>query len=204
MSVETWLIFVAACAGLTLLPGPSVFAVLSQTVSNGRSAGLRAVLGTVVSGFVVIPASYAGIGAVLAASGYALQTLKWAGAAYLVWLGVSQCLRATKGFAAPSSPRRRGTGFVAGFLTGVLNPKAIVFYAAFLSQFISPDAPLVGQVVVLMITALGVILVILLGYVFVAVAAQCAFSSPRARRRLEEIGGFALIGGGAGLALRGP
>lgn len=204
MSVETWLIFVAACAGLTLLPGPSVFVVLSQTAFNGRSAGLRAVLGTVVSGLIVIPASYAGIGAVLAASGYALQTLKWAGAAYLVWLGVSQCLRATRDTSIQSPLNRRETGFVAGFLTGVLNPKAIVFYAAFLSQFISPDAPFVGHFIVLMITALAVILVILSGYVFVAAAARRVFSSPRARRRLEGLGGVALIGGGAGLALRGP
>ncbi|MEM9589992.1 MAG: LysE family translocator [Pseudomonadota bacterium] len=204
MSVETWLIFVAACAGLTLLPGPSVFVVLSQTLSNGRSAGLRAVLGTVVSGMIVIPASYAGIGAVLAASGYALQTLKWAGAAYLVWLGVSQCLKATKDASTQGPPSLRGKGFSAGFLTGVLNPKAIVFYAAFLSQFISPDAPLMGQFGVLMITALAVILVILSGYVFAVAAARRVFSSPRARRRLEGLGGVALIGGGAGLALRGP
>lgn len=206
MTLDTWFLYAAACAVLTLIPGPSVFMVLSQTLSRGLSAGLICIFGTLASGLFVIPASYAGLGVILTVSSQAFQFIKWAGVVYLAWLGFSQCLTAYRlqpgHLVKPDKEQLQKASFLAGFLTGLLNPKAIVFYASFMAQFMSPNEPLTPQFLVLMVTTLVIIFLGLAAYALIAQRARQLFTTYQSRKRIEYFGGFALLTGSIGLATK--
>lgn len=154
MSLELWLIYCAAAVGLSLTPGPNGLLALTHGVRFGiRRAAFTALGG--ISGFLLlIAASLAGLGALLAASEQAFTVTKWLGAAYLVYLGV-RTWRAPPamvilgdGSGAPGDfgPARL---FSQGFLVAVSNPKALIFFAAFLPQFMQPGVPYPVQLAVL-------------------------------------------------------
>ncbi len=154
MSLELWLVYCVAAAGLSLTPGPN--GLLSLT--HGACFGFRPTVATVMGGalgfFLLIAASLAGMGALLAASERAFTITKWVGAAYLVYLGF-------RIWRAPSPAIERagaspGAGaakpwrmFREGFLVAVSNPKALIFFAAFLPQFMTPGVPFPVQLAVL-------------------------------------------------------
>lgn len=138
MTAATLLTFCAASLVLALTPGPAVLYIVTRTVSQGRTAGLASVGGVAFGNLGnAIGASF-GLAALLAVSAAAFTVLKFAGAAYLVWLGV-QALQAPAAAAPGDVPRdtpRRV--FRDGFLVALLNPKTAIFFAAFLPQFIDP------------------------------------------------------------------
>lgn len=193
MAFDLWLAFVASYVVLTLIPGPSVLMVIGQALTHGRSTALRCVLGDVAGGVVLIALSLAGVGALLAASAALFQAVKWAGVLYLLWLGVDQIRTARRPIEATTA---RQSGFKVGFITGVLNPKAIMFYVAFLSQFTDPAAGFASQFTVLVVTSSIIVGGILSGYVLLASKARAMFQGEVARRRLGYAGGGALISGG--------
>lgn len=202
MTVETWIAYVAAFGLLSLLPGPSVFMVIGQSLSRGRRAALACILGDLAGGVIVMTASYLGLGLVLAASSLAFTALKWAGVAYLAALGLQQIRAARRLQDTPRlpPPSSRG-GLAAGFLTGVLNPKAILFYMAFLAQFLQPAAPQLPQILILMATSTGVGGLVLGGYAVLALRAKSWLGgSLTVRRRIGYVGGGCLIGGSVALA----
>jgi threonine/homoserine/homoserine lactone efflux protein len=138
MSLETALIaFVAAASLLTITPGLDTAIVLRTAAVEGPARATMAALG-VVCGCLVWGAAVAfGLGVLLAASSVAYAVLKWAGAAYLAWLGIKLLLkpRSTFHLSAADAPRR-GNWWLRGFLTNLLNPKVGVFYVSFLPQFV--------------------------------------------------------------------
>ncbi|MCB1918031.1 MAG: LysE family translocator [Rhodocyclaceae bacterium] len=151
MDTDTWLIYLLAVTGLSLTPGPNSLLALSHGARYGHRRTLWTILGGTV-GFVLLMAlSMAGIGALLQASAHALSVMKLVGGAYLIWLGV-QLWRAPPLAldAVPATAHERGSRlFAQGFLAAASNPKVLLFYGAFLPQFIDPTRPVVHQFVVM-------------------------------------------------------
>lgn len=113
-----------------MIPGPSVLLVIAQSLMRGRVAAAMCILGDVVGSIVLVGLSFAGVGAILAASALLFQIVKWAGVFYLAWLGIGQIMAARRD--APERVSHAGgasswSSFRAGTVTAVLNPKAIVF-----------------------------------------------------------------------------
>lgn len=141
------LMFIAAGWLLNLTPGPDVLYIVSTALKSGVRAGMVAALGIVSGCFVHVFAAALGVGALLATSATAFTVLKWAGAAYLVWMGVKLLLArggsplVPAADAAVHEPPDLGRIFRRGFLTNVLNPKVALFFLAFVPQFIAPGTP---------------------------------------------------------------
>ncbi len=139
------LMFIAAGWLLNLTPGPDVLYIVSSALKSGVRAGMVAALGIVSGCFVHVFAAALGVGALLATSATAFTLLKWAGAAYLMWMGVKLLL--AKGGGSSIVPAGVSVEVAAvnlwrvyrqGFLTNVLNPKVALFFLAFVPQFIAP------------------------------------------------------------------
>jgi threonine/homoserine/homoserine lactone efflux protein len=203
VSLETWLAYIAAYTVISLIPGPSVFMVIGQSLSRGLRTAMFCVIGDVAGGVVVMVTAYAGLGLILAASVEAFVIIKWAGAAYMLWLGVTQIAAAKKLKAEDliadegKKSSQRSASWRAGFLTGVLNPKAIMFYVAFLAQFMDPNAPPLPQFLTLMATSCGVVFGVLTGYALLAAFVRRKFQNLRARKAIGYVGGSFMLGGGA-------
>jgi len=138
------LVFMAAGWLLNLTPGPDALYIVSSALRSGVRAGMVAALGIVSGCFVHVFAAALGMGALLAASSTAFTVLKWAGAAYLVWIGVKLLWSRDASVVVPAQgvpvpvPADLGRIYRRGFLTNVLNPKVALFFLAFVPQFIAP------------------------------------------------------------------
>ena len=152
MALHTLLLYLLAALGLSLTPGPNSLLVIAHGALHGhRKTLLFTVSGGALGFLVLIALSMLGIGALLRASSSALGVLKWVGGAYLVWLGV-QLWRASPVHLADAEARPDPRGFElfrGGLLTALSNPKALLFYGAFLPQFIDPQRSLMLQFVVM-------------------------------------------------------
>ncbi|HYG85751.1 MAG TPA: LysE family translocator [Azospirillum sp.] len=154
MTLELWMVYVLAAVGLSLTPGPNGLLSLTHGVRFGAARTVFTVLGGVVGFLVLVAASLAGLGALLAASESAFTIAKWIGAAYLVYLGLRLWKAPPPAVNAPTpdgADRVVGAGrlFLQGFLVATSNPKAMIFFAAFLPQFMAPEAGFWTQFVVL-------------------------------------------------------
>lgn len=149
--------FLLASLVLAATPGPGVLYIVARTLAHGRGAGLASVLGVMLGNLGNALGAALGLAALLAVSATAFTVLKWAGAAYLVYLGVQvlRALRVASAAAAPHSPAWRRV-LRDGFWVALLNPKTTLFFAAFLPQFINPNGSALAQS-----TALGVAFVLI-------------------------------------------
>lgn len=139
-------VFLIAMFAVNITPGPDMLYVIGRSVGQGRAAGLIAALGIGTGCIVHIVAAALGLAALLTHAPVAFTAIQYAGAAYLIWVGVQSWRSASRGgLAAPSpaDPSLRAA-FVQGFVTNVLNPKVALFFLAFLPQFVDPDAPSPG------------------------------------------------------------
>ena len=141
-------LFIAAGLLLNLTPGPDVLYIISNALRSGVRAGVIAGLGITAGCFVHVFAAALGVSALMAASANAFTVLKWAGAAYLLWMGVrllgARASSQMVGSPAANPPYESKTlvaVFRGGFLTNVLNPKVAIFFLAFVPQFIAPETP---------------------------------------------------------------
>ncbi len=151
MALHTWLLYLAAAIGLSLTPGPNSLLVLTHGALHGHRRTLFTVAGGAAGFTLLIGLSMLGIGALLQTSANALTVLKLLGGAYLVWLGV-QLWRAPaiNPVAAAGAPHTAGSAlFRQGLLTAISNPKALLFYGAFLPQFIDPARDLLTQFLIM-------------------------------------------------------
>ena len=151
MDLHTFVIYLLAAIGLSLSPGPNGLLALTHGALHGRRKALYTVAGGTLGFVAIIGLSMFGIGALLQSSLVWLSILKWAGGAYLVWLGI-QVWRSPPIGVVPAGavePRKGSALFRQGLLSAVTNPKAILFFAAFLPQFIDPARNLVTQFVVM-------------------------------------------------------
>ena len=156
MSWELWIAFVAASSALLAIPGPTVLIVVSYALGKGRQSAWATVPGLTLGDFTAMTVSLMGAGAVLAASAELFTVLKLAGAAYLIWLGI-KLWRARPDPGVTTGAAIGGDGrqmFLNSFVVTALNPKSIVFFIAFVPQFIDPAAPVLWQFVILETTFL--------------------------------------------------
>ena len=203
MSFELWIVYVAAAVGLSLTPGPNGLLALTHGVRFGVGRAVFTVAGGVTGFVVLMAASLAGLGALLAASERAFTVVKWIGAAYLVYLGIrlwsAPPPAVEPGAAGGSVDARRTHLFLQGFAVAVSNPKALIFIAAFLPQFMVPGASYGMQLVVLA----GTFAVVEFVYEL-AVAASAQRVAPwltRHGRWFNRITGTTFVGIGALLAV---
>ena len=201
-ALTTFLLFALATFLLTVSPGPGVLYVTARTLAQGRAAGFASMFGIESGEVVWIAAAATGLAAVLSASAAPLEVLRWAGAAYLVYLGVQRWRHAD----APPTPRRAGLAriFGQGFVTQLLNPKVAVFAVAFFPQFLDPSRPIAPQVLVLGVTYVAIAVIVDLSYVIAASAVARRFlSSPLAQRRTEKASAATYIALGVAAAASG-
>ncbi len=148
--LPTLAVFSVATLALLLVPGPAVVYIVTRSVAQGRAAGLVSVLGVHTGSLVHIAAAALGISAILAASATAFTIVKYAGAAYLVYLGVRKLMDRSSAEEAVVTATPKSRLFGEGFVVNVLNPKTAIFFLAFLPQFADPHAgPLAPQIVLL-------------------------------------------------------
>ncbi|MBU2982937.1 LysE family translocator [Lentibacter algarum] len=199
MTLEIWLTFVFASTVLLMIPGPTILLVLSYAMSKGRSVALASAAGVALGDLVAMSASLAGLGALVLASSTAFIVLKWAGAAYLVYMGVnllrsasSHGIALSEG-AADVTPRRV---FTQAATVTALNPKSIAFFVAFVPQFLQADAPLLPQIMILIGTFVGLATLNALAYALLADKLRSVISKPSVLAWLTRAGGLTLIGMG--------
>ncbi len=144
----TFAVFLAAALLLAAVPGPGMLYVLARTVRGGRREGLLSTAGTAMAGVVHTLAAALGLSAVLATSAAAFTAVKWAGAAYLLYLGLSTLLGRGEGEGPSPRPAARGA-LRQGLVTEVLNPKTALFFLAFVPQFIDLSGNAFAQFVLL-------------------------------------------------------
>ena len=203
MELELWLAFVATYTVISIIPGPSVLVVMGLALSRGSKAAFLCILGELVGGVVLVALSLFGVGAILTASSELFQIVKWAGVIYMAYLGGSQIAQARRENAPIELAETSISGMSsarAGFFTAVLNPKAIIFYVAFLSQFLDPASNIYTQFTIVVVTSTVIVGVVLGGYALLAAQARRLFQSAQSRRRVGYTGGGFLIGGSVFIA----
>jgi threonine/homoserine/homoserine lactone efflux protein len=196
-----FLVFLAAAIVLAVTPGPGIFYVLARSLAGGRREGIHSSVGTFVGGFFHVFAAALGVSAILAASAVAFHTVKYAGAAYLVWLGIRMIhSRNVEMAVAPWAPSQRA--FRQGVFTEMLNPKTALFFLSFIPQFIAPErGHIFFQFVVLGILSVSLNTLADLVVVTLAVPIERKLKqSGTFRRRQRVASGLGMIGLGAYVA----
>jgi len=203
MDLHVWLVFVAASAVMGLAPGPAVTSIVGYALSSGRSTALAAVAGVAVGNIIAMSLSLGGVGALLSASALAFAVLKWTGAAYLIGLGVVTVLRSRDSCSETTArtviaPR---TAFASNVALGTFHPKTIVFFVAFVPQFIDPRADYRIQALILVATFVLVVALTDTLYALAASGAARLLRRPSAAVWMKRAGGGVLIAAGAATAV---
>lgn len=200
MSFEHWLAFVAASAFLLAIPGPTVLLVISYALGHGRKAATATVAGVALGDFTAMTASMLGLGALLAASAMVFTALKWIGAAYLIYLGVKLWLAPVTDASTPldedTSRERPWRIFFHTYAVTALNPKSIIFFVAFLPQFLDSSQAIGLQMVVFETTFLVLATMNAALYGLMASMARKNIQKPRVQRIVNRTGGSLMIGAG--------
>jgi homoserine/homoserine lactone efflux protein len=199
VTLTTWLTFCLIAAVACMTPGPAVLFVVSVALVRGGGPGMAAAAGILTANALWIILSATGIAAVLVTSAAVFALLKWAGALYLVLLGLRMLISAPAATAAPTAERESRV-FLRGILVQGANPNAPVFFIALLPQFVDPAGAVGWQLFVLGLTSEAVELLVLALYVLLGVRARDLVQG-RFGRWLERVGGALLIAAGARLAL---
>jgi threonine/homoserine/homoserine lactone efflux protein len=198
MSIELWLAFVAASAILLIIPGPTILTVISYSIANGRRANVPLVAAVALGDSTALVVSLLGLGSLLASSAFWFMVIKWAGGLYLLYLGF-RLLRAGVSpteLAPAATPASSWKLFANTYLVTALNPKGIVFFVAFLPQFIQPHAEIRPQLWVLACTFVAMATLNATLYTTFAASARKLLSSRRAQRRFHIAGGSLLSAAG--------
>ena len=198
MSLEIWIAFVATSAVVLAIPGPTVLLVCAYAASAGRRVGWWMVAGVAAADLVAMTASVLGLGALLLNSAAAFTLLKWIGAAYLIYLGVKiWCAPVEESGEAGAEAgfgRVDGPGMAAhAFAVTVTNPKSILFFVAFVPQFLDLSAALAPQLAVMTATFVVMAAINTGLYVLAADQMRRRFARPSARRWFNRLGGGGLI-----------
>ncbi|ASY69572.1 LysE family translocator [Sinorhizobium fredii] len=200
MSFEHWFAFVAASALLLAIPGPTILLVISYAISHGRKAAGATVAGVALGDFTAMTASMLGLGALLAASATIFTVLKWIGAAYLVWLGIklwkAPVAGSSKNDSEGPAAERPLRIFLHAYAVTALNPKSIIFFVAFLPQFLDLSRPLLAQMAIFEATFLALAAANAMLYASLASAAGNTIRKTNVRRFVNRTGGSLLIGAG--------
>ena len=198
MSFEIWLAYALAASLILVIPGPTIILVISQAMNHGRKSVIPLVFGVVLGDLTAMVLSLLGLGAILSVSATLFIILKWIGAVYLLYLGIT-LWRSNPDSKTPLLAQKGSTNgslFRSSFIVTSLNPKGIAFFVAFLPQFVNPKMPVQPQLILLSITFL--VLAGMNAAIYAIFAGQLRehLQSRRVRRWFNRCGGTALIGAG--------
>ncbi|TWH28710.1 MULTISPECIES: LysE family translocator [unclassified Aminobacter] len=198
MSFETWAAFAVASAIMLAIPGPTILLVVSYALSHGRRVASATVAGVALGDFTAMTASMLGVGALLATSATLFTVLKWIGAAYLVYLGIKLWRAPVGDGAIPQAEKETNARriFLHAYVVTALNPKSIIFFVAFLPQFLDPAAPALTQMVVFETTFVILATLNAAAYALLGSMARGAFRKTSVQRIVNRTGGSLLIGAG--------
>ncbi len=199
MSIDHWSAFVAASVVLLIIPGPTILTVISYSVVHGRRANVPLVAAVALGDSTALVVSLLGLGALLATSAFWFTVVKGVGGLYLLYLAI-KLLRAgisSMPLSMPEAPSSRWRLFANTYLVTALNPKGIIFFVAFLPQFITPGVNVERQLWVLAITFVILATLNATLYAIFATSARRLLSSPKAQRRFNVAGGSLLSIAGA-------
>jgi homoserine/homoserine lactone efflux protein len=198
MAIELWVTFAVASAALLAVPGPTVMLVVSYTLGRGRSSGWATVPGVTLGDFTAMTTSLLGAGAILAASATLFTILKLGGAAYLIWLGIKlwRAKPELDDLQNVNESQSQARVFWSAYFVTALNPKSIVFFVAFVPQFIDPAVPALRQFIVLEATFLALAAANVVLWAVLAGKMRTRFKRPETLRLVNRTGGGFLIGAG--------
>ncbi|MGN6581806.1 MAG: LysE family translocator [Bordetella sp.] len=203
MSLHAWLAFVGASLILLLIPGPTILLVIGDTLANRGRSAWSTISGVAAGDITSMSISLAGAGALLAASATAFIVLKVMGGTYLLYLGAKSILSARRlrddavQAALPILHKSARQRFVTAWTVTALNPKSIVFFVAFVPQFISADHSFIAQCAVLLPTFVLFASASASMYALAARRLSIHLTSAAAQRRFGYVGGAVLLGAGA-------
>lgn len=198
MNVELWLAFVAASSILLIIPGPTILTVMSYSIAHGRSAKLPLIAAVALGDSTALLFSLLGLGALLATSAVWFTAIKWIGGLYLLYMGIN-LIRAgatSVELTTPPAPDSKWRLFANTWLVTALNPKGIIFFVAFLPQFLNATVPITPQLWILSLTFVALATLNASAYAIFAGSAQRLLSSARARKRFNLAGGSLLSAAG--------
>jgi len=201
MELRVYLAFVVATTIMIALPGPSVLLTVAHSISFGWQPALSTVAGATVGIAVQLIVAAIGLTSLLNFVAEAFEWLRWAGAAYLVYLGLKQWLSAGDPVQVDASSVSKRNLFVQGLVTTIFNPKSLIFIAAFLPQFIDVEGPLAVQFTFIVSTFLVITFSVTSVWALVAEKARGFLRSQRAFQSVRRTSGGLMIIAGAGLAL---
>ncbi|GAA1792473.1 LysE family transporter [Agromyces lapidis] len=214
MTLSLWATLLAACFVISFTPGAGAINTMGNSLSHGFRRSIWGILGQQAALVVHILIVAAGVGVLVANSPVAFEVIRYAGAAYLVYLGIRQLLAKPQAAdeaegdadapqsAPPAATESRWSMFRRGLWVNLLNPKAIVFFLAFLPQFIRPDQPLLPQYLVVGATVIVVDVIVMWGFFALAAHGMRRFTrSVRGQRIVNTAFGVLFIGVGLLLAL---
>lgn len=195
MSLELFIPFLVATAILLATPGPTILLVVSYALAQGRSVSLAVVGGVILGDLLAMSATLLGLGVVLTTSATLFTAMKWAGAAYLAWMGWRMIRSAgtTTADLAQVAGKSRGTAFRDSALVTLLNPKSIGFFVAFVPQFIDTAVPVTPQFGVMIATFVGLGGVNALAYALLAARLRDKVARPDRMAWLQRASGAVLI-----------
>jgi threonine/homoserine/homoserine lactone efflux protein len=197
MSLSVYLTFVGASVGLVLLPGPNVALILATSLTRGVRAGLATVFGALLAMVLQLTLVVLGAGVLLTLSAAWFETLRWIGVAYLVVMAI-QAWRARPS-SAPERPVGTGRTMAKGFLVSLTNPKTLLFFGAFLPQFVEPGPNALGQLALLAATFVAISATI--DSCWAVLAARLRRIAAMPERLRNRLGAGFFLGAGLGLAL---
>jgi len=204
MSLQHWLAFVLTSVVILIIPGPTILLVIGDALAHRGRSALVTVAGVAAGDLTAFTLSMAGLGAVLATSAALFTVLKWAGAAYLVYLGI-RALRSAHSASAMEVAGQAGSGhqrFAKAWLVTALNPKSIMFFVAFVPQFIDTHQAFWPQALVLIPTFVLMAAANATVYALLARSLAARITTRRAQANVQRLGGLTLIGAGALVAAR--
>ena len=203
MSIEVWLAFAVTSALLLVIPGPTILTVISYSIAHGSRASLALVTAVCLGDSTALALSILGLGAVLSASAFWFSVVKITGGVYLLFLAFRLLRSGVLPVAVEKSTVNDRNLFLNTWLVTALNPKGIVFFVAFLPQFVDPDQQLATQLWILSVTFVALAAINTLVYCVFASSARHFFESAAMQRKFNLLGGSLL--GIAGIwAIRSP
>ena len=191
--------FIAACIAIVIVPGPSITVIIANSLRHGTRAGLLNVAGTQAGLVVMLAVLAAGLATIIDHLGWVFDWVRLLGAAYLIWLGIKLWRSDGALAASDETTPRRSNFFWQGLLVIWSNPKALLFFGAFIPQFIDPKGDALSQTLMLGLIFMVTATIIDTGYAFAAGRAGSWLTGQKVRL-LERISGSFLIGGGLWLA----
>ena len=198
MSLQLYVSFILATVVILVVPGPTIITVINQSVNHGRKSTLPLILGVFCGDLSAMSFSLLGLGALLQTSALLFSIFKWAGASYLIYLGIRSYIQND----IPVAKKEASTGknhfqlFQSSFLVTILNPKSIAFFVAFFPQFVIPSESLSHQFLILGSTFLFLAVINAFLYSFFAVKMGHFINIDTIKKWFKRLGGGVLIGAG--------